>query len=162
MNARTRTTFGPILVVAGVVVFFLLLASRYGEAPRWLAARFIAHGPIWGLVATFLVIGGVWMQWGDIDPLKWVPALSGQRFRSLKIYTRRDCPLCNEAIELMKRYRQWLPSPEFVDVDQDQTLVRRFGESVPVIEIDGRIRFRGRVSELLLRRLIDGSSPSHS
>jgi hypothetical protein len=26
---------------------------------------------------------------------------------------------------------------------------------VPVVEIDGRVRFRGRINEVLLRRIID-------
>ena len=44
--------------------------------------------------------------------------------------------------------------PKCVDVDEDAALVERFNECVPVVEIDGKIRFRGRVDPVLLRRLL--------
>jgi hypothetical protein len=44
--------------------------------------------------------------------------------------------------------------PNWVDIDQDPQLRQQFNDSVPVVEILGRIRFQGRVSEALLRRTI--------
>jgi hypothetical protein len=44
--------------------------------------------------------------------------------------------------------------PEEVDIDLDPELKARFTDCVPVVEIEGKIRFRGRVNEVLLRRLI--------
>ena len=41
----------------------------------------------------------------------------------------------------------------------DPQLRELHGTSIPVVEIDGQIRFRGRVDEMLLRRLIEGASP---
>jgi hypothetical protein len=41
-----------------------------------------------------------------------------------------------------------------VDISTDEQLTQDHARWIPVIEIDGQIRFRGRVSELLLRRLI--------
>jgi hypothetical protein len=41
-----------------------------------------------------------------------------------------------------------------IDVDGDAALRERFNECVPVVEIDGKIRFRGRVDAMLLRRLL--------
>ena len=32
--------------------------------------------------------------------------------------------------------------------------VERFNTCVPVVEIDGKIRFRGRVNKILLRRIV--------
>jgi len=46
---------------------------------------------------------------------------------------------------------------ESVDVDQDAELRARYDQCVPVVEIDGRERFRGRIDELLLRRLLSAS-----
>jgi hypothetical protein len=43
-----------------------------------------------------------------------------------------------------------------VDIDRDPALVERYGHCVPVVEIEGRVRFRGRVNEMLLRRLLRG------
>jgi hypothetical protein len=48
--------------------------------------------------------------------------------------------------------------PEEVDIDQDPELVERFTTCVPVVEIDGRIRFRGRVNAVLLHRLLQADS----
>ncbi len=45
--------------------------------------------------------------------------------------------------------------PESIDIDADPALVAKFNECVPVVEIDGKIRFRGRVNEVLLERLLD-------
>jgi glutaredoxin len=67
------------------------------------------------------------------------------------LYTRRDCHLCDEALSLLHRYGY---RPAVVDIDECEGHLARFNECVPVVEIDGRIRFRGRVSETLLRRLI--------
>jgi hypothetical protein len=49
-----------------------------------------------------------------------------------------------------------------VNIDDDPQLVRQFGESIPVIEIDGRVRFRGRVDWRLLQRMIDAAELRHS
>jgi hypothetical protein len=41
-----------------------------------------------------------------------------------------------------------------VDVDTDPELADRYGECVPVVVVDGRVRFRGVVKPVLLRRLL--------
>jgi glutaredoxin len=67
------------------------------------------------------------------------------------LYTRRGCHLCDDAQALLEAHGLL---PECVDIDKDAALRERFDTCVPVVEIDGRIRFRGRVDPLLLRRLI--------
>jgi glutaredoxin len=66
-------------------------------------------------------------------------------------YTRSSCHLCDEALALLKRYGL---DPQVVDIDQNPTVRERFDRCVPVVEIDGQVRFRGRVNEILLRRLL--------
>ncbi|MCA9148429.1 MAG: glutaredoxin family protein [Planctomycetales bacterium] len=68
-------------------------------------------------------------------------------------YTRTGCHLCDVALDLLRRYGQ---SPKLVDIDADEQLRAKFNTCVPVVEIDGKVRFRGRVNELLLKRLLDG------
>jgi len=46
-------------------------------------------------------------------------------------------------------------SPRLVDIDADAELRQRYNECVPVVEIDGKERFHGRVNEVLLRRLVN-------
>jgi len=41
-----------------------------------------------------------------------------------------------------------------IDVDQHPELKQQFDTCVPVVEIDGKVRFRGQVNEVLLLRLI--------
>jgi glutaredoxin len=67
------------------------------------------------------------------------------------LYTRKGCRLCDEAYSILARHQL---IPEEIDIDSDSVLRERFTDCVPVVEIDGRIRFRGRVNEVLLRRLI--------
>jgi glutaredoxin len=70
------------------------------------------------------------------------------------LYTRAGCHLCEDAKALLLRYGL---SPAEVDIDREPALRARYNECVPVVVIDGVERFRGRVNEVLLRRLLDHS-----
>jgi glutaredoxin len=63
------------------------------------------------------------------------------------LYARPDCHLCDEARAGLERLRT--DGVEFeleeVDIESDDGLLRRFGERIPVVELDGEI-----VSELHL------------
>ena len=67
------------------------------------------------------------------------------------VYTRQGCHLCDEAEQLLRQHGL---SPQLVDIDADPALLERYTDCVPVVVIDGRERFRGRVNEVLLRRLL--------
>ncbi len=67
------------------------------------------------------------------------------------LYTRVGCHLCDDASEVLARHGLEVRT---IDVDSDPQLQARYNECVPVVMIDGRERFRGRVDELLLRRLL--------
>lgn len=69
------------------------------------------------------------------------------------LYTRRGCHLCDQAREVLKRFGL---TPEEVDIDREPSLISRYGDCVPVVSIDGQIRFRGVVHDVLLRRLLRG------
>lgn len=68
------------------------------------------------------------------------------------LYTRRGCHLCDDALELLRRHGL---TPREVDIDADPILRAKYNECVPVVEINGRERFRGRIDERLLRRLLN-------
>jgi hypothetical protein len=59
--------------------------------------------------------------------------------------------LCEEAKALLLRHGL---RPQEIDIDQDPGLLQQYNECVPVVVIDGRVRFRGRVDERLLKRLL--------
>jgi glutaredoxin len=70
-------------------------------------------------------------------------------------YTRRGCHLCDDAWALLQRaQRRHGFVLEAADVDADPALRERFGLTVPVVEVNGKVRFRGRVSPVLLDRLL--------
>lgn len=82
-----------------------------------------------------------------------MPLMPDSRAGKLNVvlYTRRGCHLCDEAKKVL---RQAGLEPREVDIDSDPALLGQFNECVPVVEIDGRQRFRGRVNIVLLRRLL--------
>jgi len=67
------------------------------------------------------------------------------------LYTRAGCHLCDDAQTLLVQFGL---HPQLIDIDQDPDLCERYTYCVPVIVIDGKERFRGRVNETLLRRLL--------
>ncbi len=69
------------------------------------------------------------------------------------LYTRAGCHLCDEAQALLQRYGM---EPKLIDIDQDAELQQRYNVWVPVVVIDGQERFRGRIDERLLRRILKG------
>lgn len=67
------------------------------------------------------------------------------------VYTRQGCHLCDDAIEYVQNF---FSDITLVDIDQQPELVQKFNTCVPVVEINGKIRFRGRIHPRLLRRLM--------
>lgn len=65
------------------------------------------------------------------------------------VFTRPGCHLCDVAKETLARR-----GIEFVevDVDGDESLRSRFGDTVPVVYLEGVRRFAGRIDEALLAR----------
>jgi glutaredoxin len=71
------------------------------------------------------------------------------------LYTRQSCPLCDEAktfLEVDKRRGRITLSIQ--DVDGSPELQSQWGDWVPVVVVDGRVRFRGRIQPVLWRRLL--------
>ena len=44
------------------------------------------------------------------------------------------------------------------DVAESEDLTRDFGNCVPVVTIDGKVRFRGHVNEVLLQRILQAKN----
>jgi len=71
------------------------------------------------------------------------------------LVTRRGCHLCDVAHADLERLRARIPFElEAVDVDGDPQLIERWGDTVPVVLVDGRLACKVRVdAERLARRL---------
>lgn len=72
------------------------------------------------------------------------------------VYTRDGCHLCDDAIALLRRHGV---EPRTVDIDADPRLQKLYDHCVPVVTIDEKVRFRGRVNEVLLVRLLQQRDP---
>jgi len=67
------------------------------------------------------------------------------------LYTRQGCHLCDDAKQTLLQHGL---VPTLVDIDADSALWSRFDTMVPVVEINGRIRFHGKMNPVLLRRIL--------
>ena len=86
----------------------------------------------------------------------WLARRSAQRpDLHFLMYTRAGCHLCADAWQLLTRHqRRHGFTLEQIDVDTAPDLATRYGACVPVVLVNGQVRFRGRVNEVLLRRLL--------
>lgn len=75
------------------------------------------------------------------------------------LYTRPGCHLCDDAKALLtERKCYWGFQLQETNIDADQQLKQRYGECVPVVAVDGKVRFRGRVERALFERLMVGEA----
>jgi glutaredoxin len=83
---------------------------------------------------------------------------TGRRHASVTtvtFYTRAGCHLCDVAHATLEGVR-----PEYgflldvVDVDANEELRERYKDHVPVVFVNGKLRFHGRINLVLLRRLL--------
>ena len=71
------------------------------------------------------------------------------------VYTRADCPLCDKAAAfLVAEQRRLGFSLTWVDIATDPQLTARHGEWIPVVEVNGVVRFRGQINPVLWRRMM--------
>jgi hypothetical protein len=172
---RRRSALGSLLLFLGIGLLGLLLIhpaelpvsmprSWYIDRTLWVAGGLICVGTGWYLLrddesdkTSARHSGGLTAARRPVKDLSL--GISGPRFTRLVLYTRAGCHLCENARAMLERYPAYLPAVIEVDIDQDPELVGRFSTCVPVVEFDGKVRFRGRVSELLLRRLIAATPP---
>ncbi len=98
-----------------------------------------------------------WSEWFRFKRNRTMPR-SAESWTVL-LYTRQGCHLCDTAWELLDaaRVRHGF-SLESVDVDGDPELVAAHGMHVPVVIINGKVRFRGAVNAVLLQRVFDADA----
>jgi glutaredoxin len=85
--------------------------------------------------------------------------LPAVRSRQVVLFTRAGCHLCDDVHALLaKMQKRHAFSIVTVDVDDDAAAAARYGDRVPVVVIDGKERFFGRVNPALLERLLNAGS----
>jgi glutaredoxin len=177
LSARGRSALGSLLLFLGIGLLGLLLIDP-GELPLSMPRSWYIDRTLW-VAGGLIALGGGWYLLRDDNNERASdqnararaaarrPSQSsterfgspGPRFTRLVLYTRAGCHLCEEARAVLDRYSGYLPPITEVDIDKDPDLIGRFSTCVPVVELDGKVRFRGRVNELLLRRLIAATPP---
>jgi hypothetical protein len=75
----------------------------------------------------------------------------------ITLYTRRGCHLCDEAREAILALRQELPPFELteVDIEQDDRLLARYLERIPVVAVAGEVVSELELNLDLLRASLD-------
>lgn len=72
------------------------------------------------------------------------------------LFTRQGCHLCEDAqallAEVQQRYGFRL---DVQDVDASPEWIAEYGQCVPVVAVNGKVRFRGKVNPVLLQRILD-------
>ena len=72
------------------------------------------------------------------------------------LYAKPGCHLCEDAkteIEAARRTRDFTLTE--IDISTDPVLFRKYGERIPVVEIDGEEAFELGVDRIALGRLLD-------
>ncbi len=151
LNAILGTTFFILGAILAVLIFL----------DRWTSID-VSFPDIWYrsrnfhvvLSVVFFIVGG----WSHrraqaFGPL---PGQTGVMFQSVRLFTKPDCELCDRALDVMQIYAEHLPDIELVDITGNEELEAQYADTIPVVEIDGRVRFKGIVNEQLLERLIVG------
>lgn len=157
-----RLVLGTAAVYVGAGILVLAMCELVAGGELALPRFWYVNKTIWiGLGFLLIPLGAAIQSWTPPRPKHWRPSQPGHRFRQVRVYSREGCHLCDDAVELLwdSRYAAYLPLAEVVDIAEDPELEAKFGTQIPVVEFDGRVRFRGRIDESLLRRLIEGTAP---
>ena len=75
---------------------------------------------------------------------------------TLTLYGKPGCHLCDDARAAVERVTARRDVPlEQVDISRDPVLYKRYGERIPVLEMDGETVFEFFVDEVVLEQRLD-------
>lgn len=76
--------------------------------------------------------------------------------RTLTLYTKHGCHLCEHALEALERVRADHPFRLLErDIEADEALHRAYFERIPVVALDGEEMFEYEVDEQALRKALE-------
>ena len=65
---------------------------------------------------------------------------------TVHFYTKKDCPLCEDAKDLLKLLQRELTFTLLeLDIYADDRLLEQYGLMIPVVEVDGKIIQYGKI-----------------
>ena len=72
---------------------------------------------------------------------------------TLQLYTKADCPLCDEAKESLEPIAAQFPIQiEEIDITRNLGLFTKYKELIPVLELEGKRLFVHRIHVKILKR----------
>lgn len=90
--------------------------------------------------------------------LRWLKGRQPRTDLNVVMFTRQGCHLCDDAWRELERLRgEYGFALSEKDVDADPELRAQFDQCVPVVEVNGKVRSRGRFSTMLFQRLLDAA-----
>jgi glutaredoxin len=157
---RSYAGLGTLLLFGGLILL-VLCGIESAEGVPGMPRFWYSNRILWWAMGLGSVVAGVrCLLPVDTTPhVRWKPSRPGIRFQHVLVYTRSGCHLCDDALQLLAAHQRWLPAITELDIDHDADLAAKFGNCVPVVVCDGKVRFRGRVAPALLQRLIEGTPP---
>lgn len=150
-NRRVNAFLGTLFLTVAAVLTTLVFADRWTSIDIRFPDIWYRSRNFHVLICLLLYAVGGWAH----HCAGRLPGPSPALFRSVKVYSRPDCELCVRAREVLDDFAAALPAIEVIDISGNTLLEQQHSSSVPVVEIDGRVRFRGFVSAELVQRLID-------
>lgn len=166
MSSQTRFERPSVQAWAGTVCLFsaavlIMLAVIQRTRPlEFMPRSWHASPALWYLIMFGLFLAGVRLLWSQRETRD--PESIARRqtpvFDRVVLYTRENCPLCDEAKATLAEFRHRLPEVEEIDIDADPGWKEKYDTCVPVVEIDDKLRFRGQVNRALLQRLIEANA----
>lgn len=155
INDRFQAWLGTAMMVAASIFAVLIFSDR-------MEMRFITMPAIWDTsrgVHLFLCCGMFFFAAillrsprQSCDSESTTPL-----FRKCELLTRPGCELCDDALSVLNEFQGVLPPVSTIDISDNPQLTRQFGESIPVVMLDNRVRFRGAVDPLLMQRIVDAA-----
>ena len=155
LNERFQAWLGTAMMIAASVFAVLIFCDRmefrmFSMPAVWDTSRgmhiFLCCGMF--LFAAILL---------KTPPQVSEPESTTPLFRTCELLTRPGCGLCDDAMVVLISFQNALPAITTVDISDNPQLTRQFGESIPVVLLDGRVRFRGAVEPLLMQRIVDAA-----
>jgi glutaredoxin len=81
--------------------------------------------------------------------------------KTVTVYSRPGCCLCDEALEVIERVRERVPFElGVIDITTDDELHKRYLELIPVVWVDGTPAFELEVDETVFEAAVRLSSRS--
>jgi hypothetical protein len=155
INDRFQAWLGTAMMVAASIFAVLIFSDR-------MEMRIIAMPAVWDTSRGFhlFLCCGMFFFAAILlrsPPQFREPESTTPLFRKCELLTRPGCELCDDALNVLIAFQGVLPPVSMIDISENPQLTRQFGESIPVVILDSRVRFRGAVDPLLMQRIVDAA-----